>query len=120
MAGADTNTFIRQFAEDDHELDIATFHGFIKATIEAVKMNPDVYSEQLTGLNYEHHANISCFTAGFYQGAHATRLIAGVMTKTNWIAYIAGYRILQVSCNPEAFTSELHSVSPMSKFRWCG
>ena len=107
MAGADTNTFIRQFAEDDHELDIATFHGFIKATIEAVKMNPDVYSEQLTGLDYEHHANISCFTAGFYQGAHATRLIAG-------------YRILQVSCNPEAFTSELHSVSPMSKFRWCG
>ena len=107
MAGADTNSFIRQFAEDDHELDIATSHGFIKATIEAVKMNPDVYSEQLTGLDYEHHANISSFTAGFYQGGHATRLIAG-------------YRILQVSCNPEAFTSELHSVSPMSKFRWCG
>ena len=93
MAGADTNTFIRQFAEDDHELDIATSQGFIKATIEAVKMYPDVYSEQLTNLDYEHHANISSYSARFYEGRYVIGEIAGAMTRLNLVADIAGYQI---------------------------
>ncbi len=107
--------FIRKLAEDGHKLIITTSHGYMEPTIEVAKMYPYVYFEHLTGLGYESQANVSSFSARFYEGRYVTGQIAGAMTKSNLIGYVAGYPIPQVLRGINAFTIGLHSVNPDAK-----
>ncbi len=107
--------YIQQLAEEGHKLIITTSHGYMKPTIEVAKMYPDVYFEHLTGLDHEHHVNVSSFSARFYEGRYVTGQIAGAMTKSNLIGYVAGYPIPQVLRGINAFTIGLHSVNPDAK-----
>ena len=115
--GEDAVPVIRQLAADGHKLIITTSHGYMEPTIEVAKMFPDVYFEHLTGLNYERHANVSSFSARFYEGRYVTGQIAGAMTKSNLIGYIAGYPIPQVVRGINSFTLGLHSVNPDAKVK---
>ncbi len=113
--GEDAIPNIRQLAEDGHKLIITTSHGYMEPTIQVAKKFPDVYFEHLTGLGYDSHANVSSFSARFYEGRYVTGQIAGAMTKSNLIGYVAGYPIPQVLRGINAFTIGLHSVNPDAK-----
>lgn len=108
---------IRQLAAEGHRLIITTSHGYMNATIEVSKLFPDVYFEHLTGLGYENHHNVSSFSARFYEGRYVTGQIAGAMTESNLIGYIAGYPIPQVVRGINAFTLGLHSVNPDARVK---
>ena len=52
--------------------------------------HPKVKFEHATG--FKQSANVATYDARFYQGRHVIGLIAGKMTKTNTIGYIAPTR----------------------------
>ena len=60
-------------------------------TQKVAKRFPKVKFEHATG--YKRSKNVSTYSGRFYEGRHVVGLIAGKMTKSNVIGYVASYPI---------------------------
>ena len=92
--GTDAERVLTQMALSGHELIFTTSFGYMDATINVAKKFPDVKFEHATG--YKRADNVSTYSARFYEGRAVIGHIAGRMTKTNTIGYIASYPIPEV------------------------
>ncbi len=108
--GADSERVIRQLAASGHKLIFTTSFGFMNPTLKVAKSFPDVRFEHATG--YKQSKNVSTYAARFYQGRHIAGLIAGKMTKSNVIGYIASFPIPEVVRGINATTLALQKVNP--------
>ncbi len=108
--GQDAERVIRQLASTDHDLIFTTSFGFMNPTIKVAKQFPDVKFEHATG--YKRADNVSTYAARFYEGRYIIGRIAGYMTKSNIIGYIASFPIPEVVRGINAFTLGLRSVNP--------
>ncbi|MEM9761568.1 MAG: BMP family ABC transporter substrate-binding protein [Pseudomonadota bacterium] len=108
--GPDAERVIRQLAASGHGLIFTTSFGFMDPTIKIAKQFPDVKFEHATG--YKRAENVSTYSARFYEGRHVIGLIAGEMTKTNKIGYIASFPIPEVVRGINAATLAARSVNP--------
>lgn len=113
--GQDAERVIRQLAADGNQLIFTTSFGYMNPTIKIAKMFPDVYFEHATG--YKRADNVSTYLARFYEGRYVIGRIAGAMTKTNVVGYIASFPIPEVVRGINAFTLGLHSVNPDAKVK---
>ncbi|MFN3262214.1 MAG: BMP family ABC transporter substrate-binding protein [Pikeienuella sp.] len=113
--GPDAERVIRQMAQSGHGLIFTTSFGFMNPTIKVAKQFPDVKFEHATG--YQRADNVSTYSARFYEGRHVIGLIAGKMTKTNTIGYIASFPIPEVVRGINAAYLAAKSVNPAVKFR---
>ena len=108
--GPDAERVIRQLAASGHGLIFTTSFGFMDATLKVAKMFPDVKFEHATG--YKRAPNVSTYIARFYEGRHIIGKIAGMMTKTNKIGYIASFPIPEVVRGINAATLAARQVNP--------
>ncbi|MEM8951201.1 MAG: BMP family ABC transporter substrate-binding protein [Pseudomonadota bacterium] len=108
--GPDAERVIRQLAADGHDLIFTTSFGFMNPTIKVAKQFPDVKFEHATG--YKRADNVSTYLARFYEGRAIIGTIAGRMTKTNTIGYIASFPIPEVIRGINAFTIAMRKVNP--------
>ncbi len=108
--GPDSEPVLRQLAEDGHKLIFTTSYGYLDATINVAKMFPDVRFEHSGGL--EQTENVSTYSVRFYEGRYVTGRIAGAMTKSNVVGYIAGYPVPLVIRGINAFALGLTDVNP--------
>ena len=92
--GTDAERVLTQMALSGHELIFTTSFGYMDATINVAQKFPDVKFEHATG--YKRADNVSTYSARFYEGRAVIGHIAGRMTKTNTIGYIASYPIPEV------------------------
>lgn len=92
--GPDAERVLTQMALDGADLIFTTSFGFGEATINVAKKFPDVKFEHATG--YQRADNVSTYSARFYEGRAVQGHIAGSMTKSNIIGYIASYPIPEV------------------------
>ena len=92
--GADAERVMTQMALSGVELIFTTSFGFMDATSNVAAKFPNVKFEHATG--YKPAANVSTYSARFYEGRAIMGHIAGKMTKTNKIGYIASYPIPEV------------------------
>lgn len=92
--GADAERAITQLALDGHKLIYTTSFGFMDATLNVAAKFPDVKFEHATG--YKLAPNVSTYDARFYEGRAVIGTIAGRMTKSNKIGYIASFPIPEV------------------------
>ena len=92
--GADAERAMTQMALSGADLIFTTSFGYMDATINVAKKFPDVKFEHATG--YKRAENVSTYSARFYEGRAVIGHIAGKMTKTNKIGYIASYPIPEV------------------------
>jgi len=92
--GADAERAITQMALQGADLIFTTSFGYMDATISAASKFPDVKFEHATG--YKRADNVSTYSARFYEGRAIQGHIAGKMTKTNKIGYIASFPIPEV------------------------
>ncbi|HEY0797926.1 MAG TPA: BMP family ABC transporter substrate-binding protein, partial [Candidatus Baltobacteraceae bacterium] len=79
-------------------------------TIKVAKDFPTTYFEQATG--YKLAPNVTEYNARFYEGRFLCGLIAGKMTKSHTIGYVAAFPIPEVLQGINAFTVGLRSVDP--------
>ena len=113
--GADAERVIRQFAADGYKLIFTTSFGYMNPTIKVAKQFPDVAFEHATG--YKRAPNVSTYLARFYEGRYLTGMVAGKVTKSNIIGYVAAFPIPEVVRGINAFTRGLRSVNPDGEVR---
>ena len=87
--GPDSERVIRQLASTGHKIIYTTSFGFMNPTLKVAKQFSKINFEHATG--YKRDKNVSTYSARFYEGRHVIGLIAGKMTKTNTIGYIASF-----------------------------
>ncbi|MEM9344447.1 MAG: BMP family ABC transporter substrate-binding protein [Pseudomonadota bacterium] len=92
--GADAARVMTQMALAGTDIIFATSFGYMDQVIEVGEKFPDVKFEHATG--YKSSANVSNYSARFYEGRAIMGHLAGKMTKTNKIGYIASYPIPEV------------------------
>lgn len=92
--GADAERVMTQMALAGTKLIFTTSFGYMDPTINVAKKFPDVKFEHATG--YKRADNVSTYSARFYEGRTVIGHIAGKMTKTNTIGYIASFPIPEV------------------------
>ncbi|MGI9417144.1 MAG: BMP family ABC transporter substrate-binding protein [Geminicoccaceae bacterium] len=108
--GPDAERVIRQLASDGHDLIFTTSFGFMNPTVKVAKQFPDVKFEHATG--YKQADNISTYLARFYEGRAIIGTIAGHMTETGTVGYIASFPIPEVIRGINAFTLAMRKVNP--------
>ena len=108
--GQDAERAIRQLAADGHKLIFTTSFGYMNPTLKVAQNFPDVHFEHATG--YKRSDNVATYNARFYEGRYVIGRIAGAMTKSNTIGYIASFPIPEVVRGINSFTLGLRSVNP--------
>jgi simple sugar transport system substrate-binding protein len=108
--GADAERVIRKLATDGHKLIYTTSFGFMEPTLKVAKTFPKVKFAHCTG--YKRAANVSTYSARFYEGRYLTGIIAGRMTKSNVIGYVAAFPIPEVVQGINAVLLAARTVNP--------
>lgn len=108
--GADAERVIREMAASGHDLIFATSFGYMNYVDRVAKQFPDVKFMHATG--YKNGPNFHNYNARFYEGRYLTGVIAGEMTKSDVLGYIAAFPIPEVLQGINAFTLGAQSVNP--------
>jgi basic membrane protein A and related proteins len=92
--GADAERVLTQMALSGCGLIFTTSFGYMDQTVAVAAKFPDIKFEHATG--YKQAANLATYDARFYEGRAVLGHIAGKMTKSNKIGYIASFPIPEV------------------------
>ena len=112
--GADAERVMTQMALQGAELIFTTSFGYMDPTINVAANFPDVKFEHATG--YKRADNVSTYSARFYEGRAVQGHIAGKMTETNQIGYIASFPIPEVIRGINAAYLHAKRVNPDVEF----
>ncbi|MEM1386028.1 MAG: BMP family ABC transporter substrate-binding protein [Pseudomonadota bacterium] len=112
--GADAERAMTQMALQGADLIFTTSFGYMDATINVAGNFPDVKFEHATG--YKRADNVSTYSARFYEGRAIQGHIAGKMTETNKIGYIASFPIPEVIRGINAAYLHAKKVNPDVEF----
>ena len=93
-----------------NDIVFTTSFGYMNPTIKVAKRYPDVKFEHATGYMLED--NVSVYSARFYEGRHVIGKIAGRMTESNVIGYIASFPIPEVIRGINSAFLAAKSVNP--------
>lgn len=108
--GADAERVIRKLASTGHDLIFTTSFGYMNPTLKVAKDFPNVKFEHATG--YKRSDNLTTYSARFYEGRAVLGTMAGMMTKSNTVGYIASFPIPEVVRGINAFTIAMRKVNP--------
>jgi len=113
--GPDAARVIQQLARGGHSVIFTTSFGFMNPTLKVAKRFPEVKFEHATG--FKRSKNVATYSGRFYEGRHVIGLIAGKMTKSNTVGYIASFPIPEVVRGINAAYLAAKSVNPKVKFK---
>jgi|TARA_R110000764_G_scaffold224444_1_gene313619 simple sugar transport system substrate-binding protein len=92
--GPDAERVMTQMALGGADIIFATSFGYMDAVMNVSKKFPNVKFEHATG--YKTSDNAANYGLKLYQARHVQGVIAGMMTKTNKICYVASFPIPEV------------------------
>ncbi|MGI9310168.1 MAG: BMP family ABC transporter substrate-binding protein [bacterium] len=108
--GADAERVIRSLAAGGSDVIFATSFGYMNPTVKVAKAFPKVRFEHVTG--YKRAANVSTYSGRFYEGRAVIGTIAGHLSKSGQVGYIASFPIPEVVRGINAFTLAMRKVNP--------
>ncbi len=108
--GPDAARVIRQYAQQGYNMIFATSFGYMDAMLEVAQEYPDIYFEHCSG--YKTADNMATYFGRMYQPRYLSGIVAGRMTKSNIIGYVAAHPIPEVIRGINAFTLGVRSVNP--------
>ena len=111
--GPDSARVIRELAKQGNEIIFTTSFGYMDHTIKVAKEFPKVKFEHITG--YKRSPNVATGNIRFYEGRYVQGVVAGLMTKSNKIGYLASFPIPEVIQGINAFGIGLRSVNPKAE-----
>lgn len=112
---ADSERAIEKLARSGMGLIFTTSFGFMEPTLKVAKKYPKVKFEHATG--YKRSANVSTYSARFYEGRYVCGKIAAKLSKTGTVGYIASFPIPEVVSGINAFMLGAQSVNPAIKLK---
>ena len=113
--GADAERVIRELAQSGCRIVYATSFGYMNYMEKVSKQFPKVTFMHATG--YKTGPNFGIYNARFYEGRYLNGVIAGKMTKSNIIGYVAAFPIPEVLQGINAYTLGARSVNPKAEVR---
>lgn len=113
--GPDAERVIQQLAQKGHNVIFTTSFGYMNPTLKVARRFPKIRFEHSTG--FKRSRNVSTYNIRFYEGRYVAGIIAGKMTKTNTIGYIASFPIPEVIMGINAAYLGAKSVNPDVKFK---
>lgn len=111
--GADSERVIRKLATDGNKLIFTTSFGYMNPTEKVAKAFPNIVFQHATG--FKTGKNMGTYETRLYEGAYLLGVIAGKMTKSNTLGFVASFPIPEVIRNVNAFTLGAQSVNPNIK-----
>ncbi|PKN08484.1 MAG: BMP family ABC transporter substrate-binding protein [Deltaproteobacteria bacterium HGW-Deltaproteobacteria-8] len=113
--GAESERAIEDMARNGYDLIFTTSIGFMDPTMKAAKDFPKVKFMHCSGTKMSE--NVSNYFGRLYQARYLTGMVAGSMTKSNVIGFVAAYPIPAVIRGVNAFTLGVRSVNPKAQVR---
>ncbi|MGI6245289.1 MAG: BMP family ABC transporter substrate-binding protein [Pseudochelatococcus sp.] len=108
--GPDSERVIRQLATAGNGLIFATSFGFMQPTIRVARQFPKVAFEHATG--YMTAANVGIYNGRFHEGRAVLGTIAGLVSKSGVVGYVASFPIPEVIMGINAFILAARKVRP--------
>ncbi len=112
--GADAERAMTQMALGGANIIFATSFGYMDPVLNVAAKFPNVKFEHATG--FKRADNVSTYSARFYEGRAVQGTIAGRMTKTNKIGYIASFPIPEVIRGINSAYIHARKVNPDVEF----
>ncbi|WP_371060533.1 BMP family ABC transporter substrate-binding protein [Rhodosalinus sp. 5P4] len=113
--GADSERVMSQMALSGADLIFTTSFGYMDPTLNVAERFPDVKFEHATG--YKRAENVSTYSARFYEGRAVLGHIAGRMTESDVVGYIASYPIPEVIRGINSAFIHARKANPDVQFR---
>lgn len=107
---ADAERVIRGFAQDGYDIVITTSFGYMNPTVNVAEEFPDTTFVHISG--FMTGDNLSTAFGKIEEPRFVSGQIAGQMTETNQIGYVAAYPIPEVIRGINAFTLGVRDVNP--------
>ncbi|KUK82124.1 MAG: Putative ABC-type transport system, periplasmic component/surface lipoprotein [Mesotoga prima] len=101
---------LRGFAEREFKLVFSTSFGFMDDVVEVAKNFPGTVFMHCSG--YKTAENLGTYFGRIYEPAYLTGLIAGEMTKSDLIGYVATFKIPEVIRGINAFAIGVSKTNP--------
>ena len=108
--GPDAARVIRQYAQEGYDMIFATSFGYMDPMFEVAEEFPDVIFEHCSG--YKTLDNMGNYFGRIEQPRYLSGLVAGSMTESNSIGYVAAFPIPEVIRGINSFTLGVREVNP--------
>jgi simple sugar transport system substrate-binding protein len=113
--GPDAERAIEQLVRAGNKLIFTTSFGYMDPTLKVAKKYPNVHFEHATG--YKREANMSTYSAKWYQGRYIQGMIAAKMSKAGVLGYIGSFPIPEVISGINATMLGAQTVNPNIKVK---
>jgi basic membrane protein A len=113
--GPDAKRVIQQYAQEGWDVIFTTSFGYMDPTLEVAEEFPDVLFEHCSG--YKTAENMATYFGRMYQPRYLSGIVAGEMTDSNIIGYVAAFPIPEVIRGINAFTLGVRSVNSDAEVR---
>ncbi|CCU86265.1 Purine-binding protein BAB2_0673 [Mesotoga infera] len=111
--GAEAEVVFRGYAQRGYDLIFGTSFGYMDSMVKVSQAFPDSTFMHCSG--YMTTDNLGTYFGRMYEPRFLSGLIAGAMTKTNIIGYVAAYPIPEVIRGINAFAMGVQYVNPEAK-----
>ena len=113
--GPDAERVIRKLAADGNKLIFTTSFGYMEPTLKVAKQFKNTYFEHATG--FKTAPNVSVYSSRFYEGRAVVGHLAGSLSKTGKIGYIASVPIPEVVRGINATAIAARKVNPEAEVK---
>jgi len=108
--GADAERVVRDLAAKGNNIILTTSFGYMDATLKVAKSFPKVEFYHATG--FKSDKNVTIYNSRMYEPAYLAGIIAGHMSKTGKLGFVASFPIPEVVRNINAYTMGARTVNP--------
>jgi basic membrane protein A len=113
--GPDAEKAIRDVVENGADVVFTTSFGYMDPTLTVAEEFPEVIFEHCSG--FKTADNMATYFGRMYQPRYLSGLVAGNMTETNLIGYVAAFPIPEVIRGINAFTLGVREANPEAEVR---
>lgn len=113
--GPDSERVMMNMARKDFDIIIATSFGYMDSMLKVAKQFPKTVFLHCSG--FKTAENMGNFFGRMYQARYLSGMVAGAMTKSNTIGYVAAFPIPEVIRGINAFTLGVRAVNPKATVR---
>lgn len=113
--GPDSERVMLNMARKGYDVIFATSFGYMDPMLKVAKQFPDIAFMHCSG--FKMSENMGNYFGRIYQARYLSGVVAGAMTKSNILGYVAAFPIPEVIRGINAFTLGAQSINPDATVR---
>lgn len=113
--GADAARIMTKMAREHFSLIFATSYGYMDSVLKVARKFPQTIFMHCSG--FKRAKNVGTYFGRIYQARYLTGMVAGAMTKSNILGYVAAYPLPELIRGINAFLLGAQAVNPKAQVR---